>query len=54
MKTKEMFKELYENIDKKATKITFEKEGENVMKYPCGFAAIFFPKKLFKDNDFVK
>jgi len=47
MKTNE-FKELYESIDKKATEKTFDDVGIDIMKFPCGFAAIHFPKNYLR------
>lgn len=38
------YKELYQKIHNTATDAAYDKHGENVMIYPCGFAAINFEK----------
>jgi len=51
----ENLKEIFQKAQLKAKEFTFEKMGENVMIYPCGFAWIFIKgKKSYLGKEFER
>jgi hypothetical protein len=51
------YKNLYQDIHRKANEVALKTCGENLMIYPCGFAAIHFKKQgkvLSRNHPFVQ